>query len=236
MRDSLNSKDSSREGKDFEKELWAAAERFRGEVPVPEFQELVLGLVLLRHVCRTFESHRSFLDAAVRNPTSNHYLPTERERQVALNKAHTYRSAGGFFVPLFATWQRIETAAVQRPDRLARLLDVAMGAVERENDEFNELLPKHYGTSGLDSNALSGLVRVVSELCDRQQPGGPMALAQLTRNFAGTFGGARAGGGQRNQEPQGVKAGEVIARFDEKLSKFDTVLKELRDQLRHRKP
>lgn len=53
-----NGNGASRKGEAFDRALWTAVERFRGAVPPPEFHELVLGLVLFKNICRTFEAHR----------------------------------------------------------------------------------------------------------------------------------------------------------------------------------
>jgi hypothetical protein len=230
---------SARHGEtDVEHALWLAAEPFRGAMPGPEFRELVLGVVLLKHICNTFKSHRACLDAAFRDPSSRQYFSTERERQLALTLARTYRDANGFFVPLHATWPRLEAAAADRPDRLGNLLDAAMAAVERENPELEGVFPRRCGVASLEARSFASLVRTVAALCDRHGRLGPMALAQLARNRASAL---RAGGreARTEAEPQRpsvhARASEVIADFDEKLSRFSAALAEVREQLRQRR-
>ena len=171
---------SNQGSKNFTRELRAATEPLRSEEPIPEFRELVLGLALLKCVCSTFEAHRKGLDAMFRDPKSRQYLPAERERQVALNTADTFRRTNGFFVPLFAAWRRIEATATERPERLGRLIEVAMTAVERENPELQGIFPASYA-GRVSDETLAALVRTISGLYEGLRSSDPAEMAQQAR-------------------------------------------------------
>src|SRR5213592_4552961 len=83
----------------FEATLWAAADKLRGHMDAAEYKHVVLGLVFLKYISDAFETRRTVLAA---DPEAD---PEDSDE---------YISAGVFWVPLEARWEKLREGA-KRP-------------------------------------------------------------------------------------------------------------------------
>lgn len=144
----------------LEASLWEAANRLRSNMDAAEYKHVVLGLIFLKYVSDVFGARRAELEAAVKDPESEYYMPTEAARDAILESRDEYTSEGVFWVPDGHRWEDLRKAAKQ-PDIGARI-DAAMDAIERENPTLKGVLPKNYARRELTPETLGGLIDTFS--------------------------------------------------------------------------
>jgi len=155
------------EGKDldFEKELWKAADRLRGNVEVTDYKHIVLGLLFLKYVSDSFNSKRESMSALLSDPTDEegYYTPDIEKQKWILNDKNIYKSEGIFFIPETARWAYLQSKAML-PD-IGKYLDEAMEKIEDENSsQLKGVLPKIYSRITIEPHVLGELVNIFSKI------------------------------------------------------------------------
>ena len=98
----------------FEKELWAAADKLRGNIDVSEYKNIVLGLLFLKYISDAFYKRREELDALTRDKKNeDFYVADEKARAQILETKDFYKSAGVFYVPEKSRWEYLQTRTMQ---------------------------------------------------------------------------------------------------------------------------
>lgn len=131
--------------KNFEQQLFKAADKLRKNIDAAEYKYVVLGLVFLKYISESFEELYQELQ---KDEFSD---PEDRDE---------YLAKYVFFVPKEARWSEIHANAKQ-PD-IGQRLDKAMDAIERENKQLKNVLPKVYGKANLDKTSLGSLIDLIS--------------------------------------------------------------------------
>ena len=99
---------------DFEKELWAAADKLRGNIDVSEYKNIVLGLLFLKYISDAFYKRREELDALTRDPKNeDFYVKDDNARAQILETKDFYKSARVFYVPEKSRWEYLQTKTMQ---------------------------------------------------------------------------------------------------------------------------
>ena len=149
-------------GKDleFEKELWKAADKLRGNIDVSEYKNVVLGLIFLKYVSDSFYQRKSELEKDISNPEKAYFIRDENSRNYYLSQKDPYQSAGVFYIPEKASWEYLKKKSLQKD--IGKYLDEAMEAIEKENPKLKGILPKIYAHTPLESNVLAELINVFS--------------------------------------------------------------------------
>lgn len=129
----------------FEKQLFKAADKLRKNIDAAEYKYVVLGLVFLKYISETFSELYEKLAA------DEYSDPEDRDEYLAENV---------FFVPYNARWQHIHNSA--KLPSIGEIIDQAMEAVEKENKELKNVLPKVYGKENLDKASLGQLIDLIS--------------------------------------------------------------------------
>ena len=89
--------ESDTEGLNFEKKLWATADKLRNNMDAAEYKHVVLGLIFLKYISDSFgEKHAELLEKA----KDNEDIDPEEEDE--------YTVEGIFFVPEKARWRSEE--------------------------------------------------------------------------------------------------------------------------------
>ena len=148
------------EAQGLEASLWEAADRLRSNMDAAEYKHVVLGLIFLKYVSDVFAQRQAQLAAAVEDPESDYFMPTEAARQAILESRDEYTSEGVFWVPEGHRWDDLRKAAKQ-PDIGARI-DAAMDAIEKDNETLKGVLPKNYARRELTPETLGGLIDTFS--------------------------------------------------------------------------
>lgn len=172
----------------FEKELWAAADKLRGNIDVSEYKNIVLGLLFLKYISDAFYKRREELEAFTRDTRNeDFYVKDEKARAQILETKDFYKSVGVFYVPEKSRWEYLQTKTMQSD--LGQVLDKAMEHIEADNRaELEGVLPKVYTRTTLDSSVLGELVNIFSRISfdhdfDREKD----ILGRIYEYFLGQF-------------------------------------------------
>jgi type I restriction enzyme M protein len=172
----------------FEKELWAAADKLRGNIDVSEYKNIVLGLLFLKYISDAFYKRREELDGLTRDPKNeDFYVSDEKARAQILETKDFYKSAGVFYVPEMARWEYLQTKTMQFD--IGQVLDKAMDHIEADNRaELEGVLPKIYTRTTLDHSVIGELVNIFSRISfdhnfDREKD----ILGRIYEYFLGQF-------------------------------------------------
>jgi type I restriction enzyme M protein len=145
----------------FAKELFDAADQLRGSVESAEYKHLVLGLIFLKYISDSFERHRLRLDEQTRNPKSELFTESDKDRAEILEDRDEYTAENVFWVPEEARWPRLVESASQ-PD-IGVKIDRALEMIERENEvQLRGVLPQIYARSPLEPAKLGELVVTIA--------------------------------------------------------------------------
>jgi len=172
----------------FEKELWAAADKLRGNIDVSEYKNIVLGLLFLKYISDAFYKRREELEKFTRDQKNeDFYVKDEKARAQVLETKDFYKSVGVFYVPEKSRWEYLQTKTMQSD--LGQVLDKAMEHIEDDNrSELEGVLPKVYTRTTLDSSVLGELVNIFSRISfnhdfDREKD----ILGRIYEYFLGQF-------------------------------------------------
>lgn len=141
----------------FESQLFKAADKLRKNIDAAEYKNVVLGLIFLKYISDSFEELYRKLQNKEISPYDD---PEDRDEYIAQNI---------FFVPPQARWSTIQSRA--KLPTIWLELDQAMDAIEKENPQLKNVLPKVFGKPNLDMMALGGLIDLISntELKEQSQ-------------------------------------------------------------------
>ena len=129
----------------FEQQLFKAADKLRKNIDAAEYKYVVLGLVFIKYISETFNELYEKLEADAYSD------PEDRDEYLAENV---------FFVPQVARWSHIHNNA--KLPSIGQTIDEAMEAIESENKELKNVLPKVYGKANLDKASLGQLIDLIS--------------------------------------------------------------------------
>lgn len=173
---------------DFEKELWAAADKLRGNIDVSEYKNIVLGLLFLKYISDAFYKRREELEGFTRDPKNeDFFVKDEKARAQILETKDFYKSVGVFYVPEKSRWEYLQTKTMQSD--IGQVLDKAMDLIEEDNRvELEGVLPKIYTRTTLDHAVIGELVNIFSRISfdhnfDREKD----ILGRIYEYFLGQF-------------------------------------------------
>jgi len=156
----------SQNGKDlnFEKELWKAADKLRGNIDSSEYKHVVLGLLFLKYVSDSFYQRKLQLENWVADSKNKkYYILNEKDRKSIINDKDQYKSEGVFYIPEKARWEYLRDRAMHSD--IGKYIDEAMEAIENENPKhLKGVLPKIYTKTPLESHILGELVNIFSKI------------------------------------------------------------------------
>jgi type I restriction enzyme M protein len=132
---------------EVEKRLWDAADELRAnsKLKSAEYSGPVLGLIFLRYADHKFAQATTKLEA--------------KYGKAHLTKTH-YQANGTLFIPESARFSRL--LKLPEDKNIGKALNAAMAAVEVENDELKDILPKGY--QGLESTTLISLLKTFASI------------------------------------------------------------------------
>ena len=150
-----NNKTANGSALDFEAQLWAAADKMRGHMDASEYKHVCLGLIFLKYISDAFEEKREQLLFGFSDPKSEWFIKDEPQRADAAENRDEYLAANVFWLPPEARWHTIKAKA--KSPEIGKVIDDAMGAIERESDVAQASSPA--GSGGVPaarSNAVRG--------------------------------------------------------------------------------
>jgi type I restriction enzyme M protein len=188
-------------GLNFEAQLWAAADKLRGHMDASEYKHVALGLIFLKYISDAFEEKREQLLFGFSDPKSEWFIKEEPERAKAAEDRDEYLAANVFWLPLEARWHTINAKA--KSPEIGKVIDDAMGAIERENPTLKGVLPRDYARPSLDKVRLGGLVDIISNIGFNESAAKSKdVLGRVYEYFLGKFASAEGKGGGEFYTPQ----------------------------------
>ncbi|HHX60384.1 MAG TPA: SAM-dependent DNA methyltransferase [Epulopiscium sp.] len=131
----------------FEKDIWKAADKLRGNVDASEYKHVVLGLIFLKYISDSFEAKfNELVEEGAR-------FEEERDEYLAENI---------FFVPEKARWDYI--AKHSNDQEIGQIIDQAMVEIEKENIRLKGVLPKNFARPELDKRRLGEVVDLFTNM------------------------------------------------------------------------
>ena len=172
----------------LEAQLWAAADKLRGNMEPSDYKHVALGLIFLKYISDAFEAKRAAL------LTEELADPEDSEEYLAENV---------FWVPKAARWSHLQARAKQTT--IGKDIDDAMLAIETRNASLKGVLPKDYARPALNKVMLGELIDLVSgigmaEEADRSRD----ILGRVYEYFLGGFAGAEGKRGGEFYTPRSV--------------------------------
>jgi type I restriction enzyme M protein len=135
----------------FEQKLWLAADKLRNNMDAAEYKHVVLGLIFLKYISDSFESHHAKLVAGKGEFAGAN--PEDKDEYLAANV---------FWVPKEARWAHLQAHAKQ--PTIGKDVDDAMVAIERDNPRLKGALNKNYGRADLDKHRLGELIDLIGSI------------------------------------------------------------------------
>ena len=172
----------------FEAELFKAADKLRGNMEPSDYKHVALGLIFLKHISDSFEAKRSALLAEAGAD------PEDRDEYAADNV---------FWVPLTARWSHLQANAKQ--PSIGKMIDEAMIAIEKDNENLKGVLPKDYARPALNAVMLGELIDLISNIAlGQQRIEARDVLGRVYEYFLGQFAGSEGKRGGEFYTPRSV--------------------------------
>jgi type I restriction enzyme M protein len=172
----------------FEAELFKAADKLRGNMEPSDYKHVVLGLIFLKHISDSFEAKRAELQA---EPGAD---PEDRDEYAADNV---------FWVPPTARWSHLQANAKQ--PSIGKMIDEAMIAIEKDNENLKGVLPKDYARPALNAVMLGELIDLISGIALGAERGEARdVLGRVYEYFLGQFAGSEGKRGGEFYTPRSV--------------------------------
>jgi type I restriction enzyme M protein len=131
----------------FEKEIFSAADKLRGNIDAAEYKNVVLGLIFLKYISGSFEEK---------------YGELLKEGDGFEEDIDEYTAENIFFVPKKARWNYIASKAMT--PEIGQVIDNAMVSIEEKNSRLKGILPKNYARPELDKRRLGEVVDLFNNL------------------------------------------------------------------------
>lgn len=171
--------------KDLDKKLWSAADKLRNNLDAAVYKHVVLGLIFLKYVSDAFDERRDELREHFRNEDHDFYIPqddmSEEEYEALIEEElevrDYYIAKNVFWVPPLARWETLKQNnklsngdIIELPEgekyefkNVARLIDDANGAIEKENPKLKNILDRTYSQKQLPPEKLGELIDLFSD-------------------------------------------------------------------------
>lgn len=172
----------------FEAELFKTADKLRGNMEPSDYKHVVLGLIFLKHISDSFEAKRTELQG------EDGADPEDRDEYAADNI---------FWVPTTARWSHLQANAKQ--PSIGKLIDEAMMAIEKDNENLKGVLPKDYARPALNAVMLGELIDLISGIALGAAKGDTRdVLGRVYEYFLGQFAGSEGKRGGEFYTPRSV--------------------------------
>ena len=137
--------------------LWQTADKLRGSIDAAEYKHVVLGLIFLKYISDAFEARRKKLGEELKRDGIE-----GPQAETLLESRDEYTAENVFWVPPEARWHNIQNQGKQT--NIAKLIDDAMYAIERDNPKLKGKLPRDYARRGIPPERLGGLIDQIASI------------------------------------------------------------------------
>ena len=143
-------KSTSKKEKSFEGTLWDTSELLRGKVAPSSYKDIALGLLFLKFISYRYNNRRKDLEEEYKDAS-------EKDRKYMMNLRDSYASKGVFFLKKENRWEEL-VKTVSSEKNLAIKIDNMISAIENDNEELENVLPKVFAGSGIPNGNLKQLI------------------------------------------------------------------------------
>jgi len=166
----------------FEKKLWAAADKMRGNMDPSEYKHIVLGLIFLKYISDSFEQRRQEI------------LKSKKSFKGEEEDKDAYLMKNVFWVPKKARWVYIQDNA--KSSDIGKIIDEAMIEIEKDNPSLKGVLSKDYARPAIDKTMLGEIIDLIGTigLGDKESKAKDV-LGRVYEYFLGQFASAEGKGG-----------------------------------------
>lgn len=171
----------------FEEKMWQAADKLRNNMDAAEYKHVVLGLLFLKYISDAFEEKYEELK---KDELSD---PEDRDEYLADNI---------FWVAPEARWSYIKENA--KKPTIGQIIDDAMVAIEKDNQQLKGVLPKDYARPTLDKTRLGELIDILSFKVGDKESRSKDVLGRVYEYFLSKFASAEGKNGGEFYTPQSV--------------------------------
>ncbi len=162
-------------------DLWKSADKLRGSIDAAEYKHVVLGLIFLKYISDAFDERRDALQRELADDGIEGQMAEE-----LLESRDEYTAEGIFWVPPEARWKHL--ARQGKDAKIAKFLDDAMHAIERDNAKLKNKLPKDYARRGVPARRLGELIDLVGGMTlGTDAARGKDVLGRVYEYFLGKF-------------------------------------------------
>jgi len=161
--------------------LWQTADKLRGSIDAAEYKHVVLGLIFLKYISDAFEARRAKLAEELKADGIE-----GQQAEKLLESRDEYTAENVFWVPPEARWGNIQNQGKQ--PNIAKLIDDAMYAIERDNPKLKGKLPRDYARRGIPAERMGGLIdQIASIAIGTDQARAKDVLGRVYEYFLGKF-------------------------------------------------
>ncbi len=171
----------------FEETLWKAADKLRSNLDASQYKHVILGLIFLKYLSDIFNEKYIDLENKGKNP--------KNESQ--------YSKAKIFWVPTKSRWNFLLTKKT-KPE-IGKIINNAIIAIEKENTQLKNILPKIFSNPDLDQKRLGELIELIGsiELRGKQNHSRDI-LGRVYEYFLGQFANAEGKKGGQFYTPSSI--------------------------------
>ncbi len=141
----------------FEKKLWQAADKLRGNMDSAEYKHVVLGLIFLKYISDSFEEKYQELWNELDGEGYS-----DNEIEVEIENRDYYIAENIFWVPKEARWLKLQNKS--KSSDIGKLVDEAMVLIENYNLVLKGVLPKIYARRELDKRVLGEVFDLIGDI------------------------------------------------------------------------
>lgn len=153
----------------LENVLWDSANKLRGGLAAADYMHVVLGLIFLKYLSDKFDLR---------------YKELVSEGKGYENDIDEYTKKMVFWIPETARWSYI--SKYSKSEELGKVLDDAFIAIEKQNPELRNILPKTYSKLEVDQRRLGELIDLFTNKLDTTNAGGDF-FGKVYEYFMGKF-------------------------------------------------
>jgi type I restriction enzyme M protein len=162
-------------------QLWQAADKLRGSIDAAEYKHVVLGLIFLKYISDAFEARR----AKLKEELAADGIEGDAAEKL-LESRDEYSAENVFWVPREARWSNLQNQGKQ--PNIAKQIDDAMFAIERDNTKLKGKLPRDYARRGIPPERLGGLIdQIASIAIGTDEARAKDVLGRVYEYFLGKF-------------------------------------------------
>ncbi len=178
--------------KNFEAQLFKAADKLRKNIDAAEYKHVVLGLIFLKYISDSFEELHEKLLAA-----QGSYAGADAEDK------DEYKAENVFRVPENARRSFLHSKG-KNPE-IGKYIDQAMEEIEKKNPTLKGILPKVYSKQNLDPVALGWLIDLIGDTAiGTEASKSKDILGRVYEYFLGEFANAEGKKGGQFYTPKSI--------------------------------